>query len=413
MDEEAQGQEIQEETAKSTRSRTTGRGLLPVLLSLSILAPSAASGSSLTIVPGCVGPHLSGDGDAFIARTDDDVILSDVVHWSVTEGARYFDGPSALFAFTDASYDGSVAVGIVAEGYFPDYGYYERTFRWTIEGGFQILPHYHETDYSRYEYPGVSGDGETVLGAQVAFLVAIADALTWVEGVPERTFHPLPAPYLDSAAVASNYEGTVVYGWLSENGTFGPQEFFLWTAAIGTIVLPSSPLVVSNNQIVTAAPQSGYVLGYARFADEWHSYVWPGHPGIEIIPNIEGDVFHARDLSADGQTVLGDTSGEPWIWRSDTGFLNVTDWITNDLQHDLMGWELRQAMNISEDGNTMSFTARRFSPSLEQGCVVIDVPEPPQAAQMFAGIAFLLAVGRLRRPRQRSPIPDAIVRRRV
>ena len=50
----------------------------------------------------------------------------------------------------------TVAVGIVAEGYFPDYGYYERTFRWTIEGGFQILLCEHGVLRSLRHHPAVT-----------------------------------------------------------------------------------------------------------------------------------------------------------------------------------------------------------------------------------------------------------------
>jgi hypothetical protein len=404
LDGRVRGREARKQTASRTRFLLSDRKLYPILLVLSALFPSAARGTSLTIIPDCVIARLSGNGRVLIGRTSDPAILSSVIRWSAADGTQFFEGPSARFAFTDVSYDGSVAVGNVEEGYIPDYGPYERTFRWTSEGGFDPLPHYYEVEYGRYTDPGVSGDGETVLGAQVEFQYEIAAPLTWVAGIPKSPFRPLPAPYAWGAAVASNYHASIIYGWLSETGVLSPQEFFRWTPTTGTVVLPSSPLVVSNNQIVTAAPQSGFVLGYARFADEWHSYVWPGHAGIEIIPNIEGDVFFARDMSADGQTIVGDTFGEVWVWWSDTGFLNVADWITNDLQQDLMGWELRVAVNISDDGDAMSFTANRLTPSLEQACVVLDLPEPPRAAQLFAGIAFLLVVGRLRRPDARSRI---------
>jgi len=361
-----------------------------------LLGASSANGAWIEIIPDCKYPKIARDGSGVLATS---VVFSaeeGVIRWTPDGGVERYPAFPNGGTIEAVARDGLVAVGTYVVGRVPNIGNHFRMFRWSVDGGFESLPHFFETETARYGPANVSNDGEVVVGTQIGFPVSAAEPVFWKNAEAFSPFRPLPLEIANGGAVASNEDGSVIYGWLSNAGAgFGSVRYFRWTAELGTVLIRPLPFSFGNTQLTNVAPEADLILGRGTNSEqEWQSFL---HSDAEtvLLPNLGDRGFVGKHVSADGRIVLGDVWLDPYLWYAERGLRNVTAFVANDLGLDLEGWELAWTMGMSNDAQLLIFHGTQRFPAprgFEQSCIIISVPEPTNLALQLSALFSVFAV---------------------
>jgi probable HAF family extracellular repeat protein len=233
------------------------------------------------------------------------------VRWTALDGAQVADTWPELndTSACDVSASGDVIVGFASSA-GPGADRREMAFLWSAQRGFARLKHSEEENVSS-EARAVSSDGKVVAGA-VRLESGHSEAFRWSRqsGLVRLGFLP---GHTTSVAHGISADGSVVVG---KSGNYIHSEAFRWTE------------------------QSGMVgLGSLR-----------DRPG-------DGAAF---DVSADGSVIVGFSTGaagwEAFIWDLDHGMRSMREVLERDykLGVQVLGWNLRSASTVSDDGTTVA-----------------------------------------------------------
>lgn len=222
--------------------------------------------------------------------------------WSKTSGLHPIAGVES--GLLSVSNDGMVS----ATNFNPQYattpemaGLYDfRTEQWTFLGTNPAVGEPATVDYNSAW--GGSADGTVVVGMQY-YTPATYKAFKWTEGEGYNNIGSINAMSNRPNGVSS--DGNVVFGWED------------------TPLFPRTPVAWINNEVIQLAP------------DQWGE---------------------ANAASSTGQYVVGDATGQGFIWNAQTG--------TVFFQNDLNGGELA-ANVVLDDGTVMGYTAEGFPPFID------------------------------------------------
>lgn len=268
--------------------------------------------------------------------------------WTSTGGMLGLgDLPGGSFSSSASgvSADGSVVVGT---GQID--GPSVESFRWTDAGGMVGLG----------DIPGggalidstangVSADGNVVVGrgnapgALPGQGIAHIEAYRWTSGTGFVELGDLPGGNLLSIADAVSADGSVIVGTSNSASGF---EAFRWTSGtsmVGLSDLADGSVVVGNGNN-TSGPE----------ATLWTSA--GGMVGLGYLPGRDAE-SRAYGVSADGIVVVGQSqadncscSSEAFVWTQSGGMQSLRDVLIAKGVAGLDNWELREATNISADG---------------------------------------------------------------
>ncbi len=249
-------------------------------------------------------------------------------------------------------------------------GTIERAFRWTAEGGTEILETPEGLDATVF---GISADGGTLVGS-VSDESFNSTPARWTES-DGFSLLETPPGYLDrGSAYGSNSDGTVIYGIVGIEPVRRFQGFH-WTEETG-------------------------IVGLGLFPD---------------VPVPDWLFGAAYDVTDDGSTIVGsyvflDDQGvaitRAMIWDEVSGQRDLQDLIESQYGYDFGGWTLERAQAISGDGRTIAGWA--FDPEgVRRGFVLDIVPEPSTLVLFSGALAGALAVGRRKRAFSRHGLRDS------
>jgi probable HAF family extracellular repeat protein len=301
------------------------------------------------------GLGISGDGSVVVGRSYPSTNRPKAVRWTSATGLVDIGAlPGHLSSFAeDASYDGSVIVGVSAQ--IDVSGSADRGFRWTASGG----------------------------------IVDIGD---------------LPGGDLTTRALAVSPNGRFVVGnSASANGT----EAFLWSDTAGMIGL-GDLVSTSFMSFANDVSDDGTIVvgsrGTGRPGQQQHitAWRWTALGGMQALTDPTG-VFTGRTIataiSGDGSVIVGvGTTAfafeDPFIWTATTGMRRLKDVLVN--QYGLtaaQSWNLGTPTGISTDGRTIVGTGFHIN---NRQAWIATIPEPHSALLLGMGLA---ALARLR-PRE-------------
>jgi len=210
-----------------------------------------------------------------------------------------------------------------------------RAYRWTEQGGLQMLPDY-RTGALFTSVEGMSQDGSTAVGRGRTQFFGYEQAWKWTEGGGFTVLPTVPGAFsTDSAAYASNFDGSIIVG-----------------RGAGPISGTGRALVWRGDQITELLPLPGY-----RIAD-------------------------AYDVSDDGSVITGlngsSDIGLPQmqtIWTQPTGWVPALDYFRMHGVEVPSYYVTSSSINVSADGRTFSMTL--FDTRTSQGIMsVVAIPSP-------------------------------------
>ncbi|MBW2652365.1 MAG: hypothetical protein JRC57_04670, partial [Deltaproteobacteria bacterium] len=208
-------------------------------------------------------------------------------------------------------------------------------------------------DPFRSEAFSISADGSKIVGR------------SWITGSDQRAFlwtetgsmvdlGTFPGESV-SEAYGISADGSVVVGWGSSVGT--SLEAFRWTKSTGMVGLGgfsdgANILVNANSFAYNVSSDGSTVVGKAGVCGK--AFRWTEEKGMVTISKCGG---RANAASYDGSIVVGKviSLGEKkaFIWDETNGTRNLKEVLTNKFGIDLMGFELKEAYDISDDGTVI------------------------------------------------------------
>jgi len=299
----------------------------------------------------------------------------------------------------DVSSDGTVVVGHLTLGFFEFSG-----FRWTEQGGFELLaPPPGSQNFTTNAW-GVSGDGRVVVGIHNDGQGP--QAFRWAAETAMVMLGDLPGGEVFAHAHGASHDGAIVVGfgasehserieafrWTAETGMVGmgdleggfflsdarditpdgtviagysigmvSNEAFRWTEETGMVALggfPGAPFPYTRAFAVSA--DGSTIVGDGVSFNRWEAFRWTAEEGVVGLGDLPGGSFgsFARDVSGDGSRVIGQGWGETstqeaFIWDAQRGMRNLNDALRDEFGVDLTGWRLASATAISDDGRAI------------------------------------------------------------
>lgn len=336
-----------------------GANLTPCLLRMRALllgaalhhaAVGAAVGQTITVLPDYYFTRLSGDGSMAVGSLRDDFDFTHAIRWSQAGGLEDLGIVPDAFSPIEISRSGEVWVG-TASG---------RPARWVSGEGVQDLgaffpdsPH-----WNLGAACDVSNDGRVIVG-YAYFDEGAGDsaAFRWSEngGIQNLDFDTH-----SSQAYAVSRNGATVAGCdVSENEP-GRPVVFRWTVQTGfqrtggflADCTFEQPTAISDDGRVIVGAASCGAVGVRAFR-------WTPTTGIQDLGTLGGLRAIARDVSADGSSIVGE-SEIPGPYHRTHGFLFTSTLGMVDLNvylpllgFDLGGREIVRARSISDDGRVI------------------------------------------------------------
>jgi probable HAF family extracellular repeat protein len=276
---------------------------------------------------------ISSDGSTVVGYSSSEIGLQ-AYRWTATGGIEPLgdlDGGDFQSSASAVSGDGSVVVGIGSSDAGPV------AFRWTPVDGMVGLGLLAGGTYSLAT--SVSRDGRVVVGvADNAF--GQGHAFRWTSESGMLDLAEIAGGY--SVATAVSADGTTVTG--NSQTEDGQWAVFLWKPSTGMIELPelrgSSPVAISGN--------GATVVGIARDST---AFRWNDTTGVISLGLLPGSSFaQACGVSDDGNTVVGGTNSDSFIWDPENGMRSLTAVLT-DLGNDLSQIEIGIPTTCSANGH--------------------------------------------------------------
>ena len=299
------------------------------------------------------------------------------------------------------SADGAVVVGAAEVEPDPFHESHREAWRWTLQGGFELLGNLAGSSSVFNEARGVSGDGSIVVGHSGSNL---GSAFRWTAATGMEALPGPTGTFSDALAISS--DGSTIAGSIGSSGfaeaviwkatgfarltgggatdvsgdgsiVVGPASFttgtqaFRWTAASGIVRLGDLPGGITESHASAVSADGSVIVGESSSAAGFEAFRWTGATGMNGLGDLPGGDFGsaARGVSRDGLVVVGEASSadglEAFVWDPDRGMRNLRDVLMNEFGLDLTAWRLRSANGVSEDGRTIvgeGFNGGRFEP---------------------------------------------------
>lgn len=173
-----------------------------------------------------------------------------------------------------------------------------RVFRWTANGGYQVV---HSTGWGRHETYAVSGDAGTLLGTYAGKFLQGRYRWSLAGGLVDGPF-----------GAAVSFDGSVTVG---NNGS-NPVKWIGTSDAISLTTLSGSASAVSDD--------GNTIFGNVNVGGVSRLFRWRSTTGLDIL-NAPTSNTRFLQASADGRAAVGLTTGpsgveRAFLWTTDAGF---------------------------------------------------------------------------------------------
>ena len=325
------------------------RGLMLFLLLFFAIVNPVQGASFVTLQGNCsegdysCGAYLndiSADGSAavgaYVNWGDESPLL-----WSQSSGEEGLE-----FAGTSmcASKNGSVVYGMRYGGEGP------YAFRWTMRGGTSYIEEVAEPW-------DTSADGSVMVGYAYR-------PIFWTQGNGVVALGEL-----EGVANAVSSDGSVIVGY-SDN------QAFRWTESGGMSGLGF--LSGTSDSVANGISGDGSIIVGKSGSQAFRWTESKGMTGLGYLPGTSNSV--AYGISKDGSIIVGKSGNQAFIWDAANGMQNLKNILTNTYGLDMTGWDLNEARAISADGKTIignTTTENSYDLRYVGWIASIDTPDTP------------------------------------
>jgi probable HAF family extracellular repeat protein len=265
-------------------------------------------------------------------------------------------------------------------------------FRWDVESSTNLLLGYLPGGFPHSTAFGVSSDGAVVVGITAGNSYLDQLPARFTEATGWMTLGAIPGSMFRGNALGISDDGTIIVGWvrMADGNT---RQAFRWTAKTGMVGLGLGAAGSSVGHAISAdgttivgklgvhamrwteaggmvdlgtlggsyseahavSADGSVIVGQATesFQDPIYDFPFKWQNGFMV--KLGTQPGRAFSVSGDGQTIVGHTGPDAFIWDSANGVRNLRNVLVNEygLGTELAGWSLHEATAISTDGNTI------------------------------------------------------------
>ncbi|MDO9219540.1 MAG: autotransporter domain-containing protein [Thiobacillus sp.] len=334
--------------------------LLRAALYAACLAPLAVGASEFTPL----GDLTGGGFTSYATGVSDDgtVVVGRSIGASGYEATRWTqaggmvglgDLPGGIFESlaNGVSGDGAMVVGRGRSNAGSNF----EAFRWTQAGGIVGLGDLAGGQFESEAF-ATNGDGSVVVGYgnNAAFS---SEAFRWTQVGGMVGLGDLAGGGTSSFALGVNDDGSVVVGMGSSASGY---EAFRWTQAGGMVGLGELAGGSFFSEAFGVSGDGSVVVGYSTSANGQEAFRWTQAGGMVGLGDLAGGVFDsvANGVNSDGSVVVGrgvnaSNSQEAFRWTQAGGMQSVTDWLAAAGVTVAPGYLLASAKDVSADGSTV------------------------------------------------------------
>lgn len=331
------------ESGKSATLECIGRGF--TFLGLGMVADSTETSAS----------GVTPDGGTIVGVATLPGKKPRAFRWSLLGGYTllpFLPGSNQVVHLASAgATDGSKIVGIDSTAIDP---FYSRAVMWDANNNIQALgyPPGQGENSSKQEVHGVSNDGTAIAGT-------IGQAFRWTAATGFTLLGSLDTHpnYRFSEGFAISANGSVVVGRSSFSNGYESQAF-RWTASTGMVGLGFISGGKKKSIARATSADGSVIVGYDEDSDSFPmAFRWTQTEGMLKIGRVSGLVDSiASGVSGDGQIVVGYGSYisqfDGFIWTKSRGIQSLRQYIINK-GVDMTRWPNLIAVAISMDGKTI------------------------------------------------------------
>lgn len=312
---------------------------------------------------------VSGDGSVVVGASFDSGGIEHGFRWSTDGNLVIFDAETR-----GISTDGKVVVGRANS----------EAFRWTSAGGLTPLGDLPGGPKLGSAY-AASADGSTIVG--FSYTQVHQEAFRWTSAGGMTSLGPLASNKREVRAAATSADGNAVVGFGYQGGS-GKHEAFRWTTSGGMVALGYLPGGSGTESYANSISADGtVVVGSSGNGLATVAYRWTASGGMVPLNGLDG-TSQARDVSADGQTIVGYADRQAMLWTEALGMVRLKDYLIARGASGLTDWHLKHADAISADGRTI--IGEGVNPDGKQEAWIATIPEPSTLLlAIFATISLL------------------------
>lgn len=293
-----------------------------------------------------------------------------VVGWDYGSGARYHafrwtsdGGMQVLGDFTANGTGLSVANAVSADGSavvgqasYSNFG--SHAFRWTSDSGMQDLGDLTANNMGSSVATVISADGNAVAGQSIYDSSWKYHAFRWTSAGGMQDLGDLTASSTGGSYVnAISADGSVVVGG-ADYGTGANAHAFRWTSAGGMQDLGDfTASGTGSSKAIAISADGSVVVGQAEYGSgvKYHAFRWSSDDGMQELGDFTANGTGwsmANAVSADGRVVVGGAdygsvvNMHAFRWTSDGGMHELGDLTANGT-----GWSVANA--VSADGSVV------------------------------------------------------------
>lgn len=349
---------------------------------------------------------LSGDGRFVTGFSQVSGNSTEAFLWTDTTGIVGLGTPVGSVSSRGAAVtnDGGVVVGLHG---MDAPGFPTRAFQWTTSGGPAEFSPFPAGAFNRFAND-LSANGGVIVGEFQPAQNQLNVAYHWSGGI----FTVIEDPNLDDGTNASavSADGYVVAGAAQILDFPNPvvREAFVWTAAGGITRIGFLPGATNGSSASGISADGNAVVGTSESSNgDNEAFRWTEAGGMVGLGDLPGGDFasFASDTTANGSIVVGrsdvlggqfSSSFDPFMWDEAHGMRNLVNVLINDygLGSALIGWDLIEAIAISDDGRVI--IGNGINPDGNFEAWIARIPEPSTAVSMVVA-----AVALAFRPRRR------------
>jgi uncharacterized membrane protein len=291
--------------------------------------------------------HVTNEGGVFggVITTGVGNFLGSPFKWTKDNGFHRNESLQGYnFTF---SQDGQTIAGSTADS----------GFRYRSDTGLQMLPGVPGKTKLGMGAFGISGDGNVVVGDfgyEVSPGLTDRAAFRWTQGTNTQLI-ATGSDVCCSYAQDVSANGSVVVGQrgvLDDDGIRIYSEAFSWnnghTVGIGHFGANAEG---DRDSYATAVSSNGLVvIGNSTSSAGNRPFRWTEQGGLQEIGAVAGSF--ASDISGDGSVIVGENDGAAFIWRNSSGLKPLHEVLADEcgLQTQMQGWQLSEAVAVSENG---------------------------------------------------------------
>lgn len=209
---------------------------------------------------------------------------------------------------------------------------------------------------------------------------AFGRAISWS---PQGGMQLLPLPSPDDEGISSSARQLLPDGRIFGQSASGA---WLYSETDGFEMLDGA-------RHMNFASDDGSIFSGTSLATGTNPGYWTRENGLQHLPLL-GDHFFGNVLgmSADGSVIVGTSQGVPTVWVDQGEAIEFTDY-AESFGLDMTGWSILSARQVSADGTTIVGTARHESWQGHVEGFVLTIPAPASAGVL----GVVLVVFRRRR----------------